>query len=159
VLAGTLLRRFNEWDLYSVIEINRWCLPENYVPSFFIETFRRCPSAFIVAEMGGQLIGYIMCRMEGGFSNIVRFKFVQKGHIISVAVLPEYRQRGIGSGLVGAVMRVLRGIGADECYLEVRETNDGAMGLYGKLGFSRARVIPRYYANSADAVLMVRSLS
>ena len=94
------LRQFDANDLESVIEINRTCLPENYASFFFMDTFQNCPTAFRVAEVGMRVVGYIMCRVEHGFSDVKRLKFVRKGHIISIAVLPEFRRAGIASELV-----------------------------------------------------------
>ncbi len=149
------LRQFDVEDLESVIEINRVCLPENYASFFFIDTYRSCPSTFVVAESEGRLLGYIMCRIEHGFSDIKRLKFVRKGHIISVAVLPDHRRAGIASQLVKQALQALRDIGADECFLEVRTTNDQALALYEKLRFSLARRVPHYYADGAEAMVMV----
>jgi len=152
------LRQFNTNDLESVIEINRTCLPENYASFFFIDTFRSCPAAFVVAEVGNRVVGYIMCRIEHGFSDLRRLKFVRKGHIISVAVLPEYRRNGAASELVKRALAALRETDTDECYLEVRDTNEIAIKLYEKLGFSLARRVPHYYADGAEASVMVISL-
>ena len=152
------LRQFNTNDLESVIEINRTCLPENYASFFFLDSYQSCPSAFRVAEVGTRIAGYIMCRIEHGFSDIKRLKFVRKGHIISVAVLPEFRRGGIASELVKQALSALRAMKADECYLEVRETNDTAIKLYEKLRFSLARKVPHYYADGAEALVMVITL-
>jgi ribosomal-protein-alanine N-acetyltransferase len=149
------LRQFNTKDLESVIEINRACLPENYASFFFIDTYQNCPSAFRVAEVGTRIAGYIMCRIEHGFSDIKRLKFVRKGHIISVAVLPEFRRGGIASELVKQALNALQEMKADECYLEVRATNDTAFKLYEKLGFSLERKVSHYYADGAEALVMV----
>jgi ribosomal-protein-alanine N-acetyltransferase len=152
------LRQFNTKDLESVIEINRTCLPENYASFFFIDTFQNCPSAFRVAQVGNQIVGYIMCRVEHGFSDIKRLKFVRKGHIISVAVMPEFRRAGIASELVKQALYALQEMKADECYLEVRATNETAIELYDKLRFSLARRVPHYYADGAEALVMAVSL-
>jgi ribosomal-protein-alanine N-acetyltransferase len=152
------LRPFNTKDLESVIEINRRCLPENYASFFFMDTFQNCPSAFRVAQVGTQIVGYIMCRIEHGFSDIRRLKFVRKGHIISVAVMPEYRRAGIASELVKQALEALQEMKADECYLEVRATNETAIKLYEKLAFSLARRVSHYYADGAEALVMVISL-
>ncbi len=149
------LRQFNTKDLESVTEINRTCLPENYASFFFLDTYQNCPNAFRVAEVGGRIVGYIMCRIEHGFSDIKRLKFTRKGHIISVAVLPEFRRDGIASELVKRALDALREMKADECYLEVRATNDTAIKLYEKLGFSLTRKVPHYYADGAEALVMV----
>jgi ribosomal-protein-alanine N-acetyltransferase len=152
------LRQFDARDLESVIEINRTCLPENYASFFFMDTFQNCPSAFRVAQVGTQTVGYIMCRIEHGFSDIRRLKFVRKGHIISIAVMPEYRRAGVASELVKQALSALQGMKADECYLEVRETNETAIKLYEKLEFSLARRVPHYYADGAEALVMVVTL-
>jgi ribosomal-protein-alanine N-acetyltransferase len=149
------MRKFDTRDLDAVIEINRTCLPENYASFFFIDTYRSCPSAFVVAEVGSKLVGYIMCRVEHGFSDIRRVRFVRKGHIISIAVIPEYRRLGIASGLVNRALQALREINADECYLEVRTSNENGLKLYEKLGFAAARRVSHYYADGAEAIVMV----
>lgn len=149
------MRQFNTKDLESVVEINRICLPENYASFFFMDTFQNCPSAFRVAEVGTRIVGYIMCRIEHGFSDVKRLKFVRKGHIISVAVLPEFRRAGIASELVKQALNALQDMKADECYLEVRETNETAIELYEKLGFSLARRVAHYYADGAEALVMM----
>ena len=149
------LRQFNTQDLESVIEINRTCLPENYASFFFMDTFQNCPSAFRVAQVGTQIVGYIMCRIEHGFSDIKRLKFVRKGHIISIAVMPEHRRAGIASELVKEALDALQEMKADECYLEVRATNETAIKLYEKLAFSLARRVSHYYADGAEALVMV----
>jgi len=149
------LRQFSAEDLDSVIEINRICLPENYASFFFMDTYRSCPSAFVVAESDGRIVGYIMCRIEHGFSDIKRLRFLRKGHIISVAVLPEYRRAGMATELVKRALQALREMNADECFLEVRTTNDQALKLYEKLGFALARRAPHYYADGAEAMVMI----
>jgi ribosomal-protein-alanine N-acetyltransferase len=149
------LRQFKAKDLESVMGINKTCLPENYASFFFLDTHQSCPSGFIVAEVGPRIVGYIMCRIEHGFSDIKRIKFVRKAHIISVAVLPEYRRAGIGSELVRHALSAQREAKAEECYLEVRTTNEVGLRLYEKLGFSPARRVPHYYADGAEALVMV----
>jgi ribosomal-protein-alanine N-acetyltransferase len=152
------LRQFSAEDLESVIEINRICLPENYASFFFMDTYRSCPSAFVVAESDGRIVGYIMCRIEHGFSDIKRLRFLRKGHVISVAVLPDYRRAGMATELVKRALQALREMNADECFLEVRTTNGQALKLYEKLGFSVSRRVPHYYADGAEAIVMVISL-
>ena len=50
--------------------INFECLPENYSSSFYRELFSRFPETFIVAEADDEVQGYIMCRVERGFSKL-----------------------------------------------------------------------------------------
>ncbi len=153
------LRRFSPADLEAVININRVCLPENYAAYFFIDTFNTLPETFIVADYQGQVVGYIMCRLEHGFSDLRKLRFARKGHIISVAVLPDFRNVGIGYSLVEQAISAFSGHHADECYLEVRTNNVLAINLYKKMGFEVTRTIPRYYFDGFDAYVMTKPLT
>lgn len=141
-------------DLRSVVHINMVCLPENYTDFFFIDLHQRFPETFIVAEENGEVVGYIMCRMELGLSNFGFKGLVKKGHIVSVAVLPQYRRKGIGEALVTKAIEGMRLYHAKQCFLEVRVTNTQAISLYKKLGFQVTRTIHGYYADGEDAYLM-----
>jgi ribosomal-protein-alanine N-acetyltransferase len=152
-----IIREFRENDLEPVIDINKKCLPENYAPWFFMEHYNQYPKAFLVAECKGIVVGYIMCRVEYGFSNH-KLGVCRKGHIVSIAVLPEYRRKGIGEDLLKEAMKALRTYQASEVYLEVRVSNKPAINLYKKLGFLIVRILRAYYMDGEDAFCMSRSL-
>lgn len=152
------LRKFTMDDLESVTKINQICLPENYTDIFFIDLSRRFPETFIVAEEDAKIAGYIMCRIEVGLSNLGFSGILKKGHVVSVAVLPEHRRKGIGEALVSKAMDGMRGYGAKQCYLEVRLTNREATSLYRKLGFETTRTVRGYYADGEDALVMTVDL-
>jgi ribosomal-protein-alanine N-acetyltransferase len=99
-----------------------------------------------------------MCRIEVGLSNFVLSGVVKKGHVVSVAVLPEHRRKGVGKGLVIKALEGMRAYGAKQCYLEVRVTNQEAISLYKKLDFEVTRTIHGYYADGEDALVMTVKL-
>ena len=148
------LRKFTVDDLQDVIRINRVCLPENYTDFFFLDLYRRFPETFIVAEENGEIAGYIMCRIEFGLSDFGFSGLIKKGHIVSVAVMPQHRRKGIGQALITEALNGMRHYGAKQCFLEVRVTNDPAISLYKKLGFKITRTIHGYYADGEDAYVM-----
>ncbi|MGQ9506908.1 MAG: ribosomal protein S18-alanine N-acetyltransferase [Candidatus Bathycorpusculaceae bacterium] len=152
------LRKFTMNDLQKVMHINRVCLPENYTDYFFIELHQRFPETFIVAEENGEVVGYIMCRIELGLSNFGFSGLLKKGHIVSVAVLHSYRRKGIGKALVTQALENMRIYNAKQCFLEVRVTNTPAIELYKKLGFEITRTIHGYYSDGEDAYVMTRKL-
>lgn len=145
-------------DLQSVMHINRVCLPENYSDYFFVDLYQRHPETFIVAEQDSEVIGYIMCRIETGLSNFGFSGLIRKGHVVSVAVLPQYRRKGVGEALIKEAMNGMRKYNAKQCFLEVRVTNIDAISLYKKLGFEITRTIHGYYADGEDAYLMNKKL-
>jgi len=152
------LRKFNTNDLERITYINRTCLPENYSDYFFVELHHRFPETFIVAEENGEVVGYIMCRIETGLSSFVFRGLIKKGHIVSVAVLQEYRRKGIGEALVAKAMENMRLYKAKHCFLEVRVANTAAVDLYKKLGFEVSRTVRGYYADGEDAYVMETKL-
>lgn len=152
------LRRFQPEDLDKVIHINQVCLPENYSNYFFMDLYEHYPETFIVAEVYGEVVGYIMCRIETGLPDFGLLGITRKGHVISIAVLPEYQRKGIGEALMQEAMTRMKTYKAKEVYLEVRITNEPAVGLYRKLGLETQRTIRSYYADGEDAAVMTRKL-
>lgn len=152
------IRKFTPDDLQSVMQINRETLPENYSDYFFMDLYERFPETFIVAENEGRIAGYIMCRIEVGLSNFGLGGLIRKGHVVSVAVVPRARRKGIAKALLNTAMEGMRSYKAKQCYLEVRVTNDAGVALYKKLGFEVSRTVHGYYSDGEDAHVMSKKL-
>jgi len=153
------LRRFRPDDLEKVMGINQVCLPENYSTYFFMELYERYPETFIVAEVAGETVGYIMCRIETGLPDFGLLGITKRGHVISIAVLPQYQRKGMGEALMREAMVAMREYKAKDCYLEVRASNFQAIRMYEKLGFETSRTVRSYYADGEDAAIMTRKLA
>jgi len=149
-----LIRQFEETDLEEIIHINQTCLPENYSSSFFLDIYQKFPKTFLIATADKKVVGYLMFRIEIGFSNSKRFKISRKGHLISLAIQAEYRGRGIASNLLSEALRKISEYDISECYLEVRVSNKTAIDLYKRLKFKITRTLHGYYQNGEDAYLM-----
>ncbi len=148
----------SEEELRRVIEINMVTLPEHYPYFFWLEHFSLWRDIFLAALVGEEIVGYNMCRIEYGIGH-VRKGIVKQGHVVSIAVLPEFRRRGIASALMLKAMEVMKEkYGAGEVYLEVRVSNEPAIRLYEKLDFKKVKVLKRYYLDGEDAYLMAREL-
>jgi len=140
------------------MHINQVCLPENYTTFFFMNLHQRFPETFIVAEENGEVVGYIMCRIETGIPSFKLLGITRKGHVISIAVLPEHQREGIGYALMREAMQAMVNCKAKECYLEVRASNVPAVNLYRKMGFEVLRTVNGYYADGEAAYVMARKL-
>ncbi len=79
-------------------------------------------------------------------------------HIITIDVLPRVRRSGIGTELLRAAEERLRGLGSRGVLLETAVDNEPAIRFYNRHGYSVLRVIPRYYLESIDALLMGKRL-
>jgi ribosomal-protein-alanine N-acetyltransferase len=153
-LGDYIIRRCEPGDLIPVMEINLKTLPEHYSDYFYESLLTELPEAFLVAEHQGKLVGYIMCKTEYGFSNFKKLGFVKKGHVVSVAVLEEHRKKGLGGAIVEEAIKGVKEKRCDELYLEVRCSNNEAVRLYEKLGFSIKQRLKTYYRDGEDAFLM-----
>jgi ribosomal-protein-alanine N-acetyltransferase len=161
-LQNATVRRIGEYgvrlcgreDLTGVIAVNWASLPEHYSDFFFDELLREAPEAFLVADWNARIVGYIMCRIEYGFSTLRRFGLARKGHIVSVAVLEPHRRKGVGRILVEEALQAMRRRGCTEAYLEVRVSNAGATALYDRLGFQQSARLENYYRDGEAAYQM-----
>ena len=156
---GFTLRTFTVSDLERVMHINTKCLPENYSSFFYKDLYTRFPDTFVVAEMDGEIQGYIMCRIEKGWSKRGRLSPARLCHVVSIAVMEGYRRRGIGLALVKEGMgRGRRIYDCGEGYLEVRVSNEAAVNLYAKLDFTKVKRNYGYYLDGEDAWVMASPL-
>ncbi len=153
-----IIRRCEYKDIPSVIDINMKNLPENYSDYFFESLLNEFPEAFIVAELNSRIVGYIMCKIEFGFSNFKRLGFVKKGHVVSIAVNEEHRGRKIGKALMEESISAMMAKRCDEAYLEVRVSNTPAIKLYEQLNFVIKSRLRSYYRDGEDAYLMALDL-
>jgi len=153
-IGDCILRRCELGDIIPVMEINLRTLPEHYSDYFYESLLEELPEAFIVAEISGKMVGYIMCKMEHGFSNFKKLGFVKKGHVVSIAVINEHRSKGFGSALVNESIEGVKIRQCSELYLEVRCSNNDAVRLYEKLGFSIIQRLKAYYRDGEDAYVM-----
>jgi ribosomal-protein-alanine N-acetyltransferase len=149
------IRGFRSDDLDRVMDINVDTLPENYSTFFYRDLYRRFPETFLVAEADGAIQGYMMCRIERGLAKLKSLRPAKQCHVVSIAVRESYRRRGIASELMTTVLeRAKENYGATECFLEVRMSNDAAINLYEKLGFSKMKRNYGYYIDGEDAWVM-----
>jgi len=154
------IKPFKEEDLDEVAHINWTSLPEKYTKSFILSIYQRFPKAFFVATVDYKIVGYIMCRVETGFSTIKKLSIAKKLHIISIAVLPKYRRMGIGQALISKILESkLPEYNVNECYLEVRPSNKAAIDLYKKFAFKLVKEILHYYRDGESAYVMALDLT
>lgn len=83
-----------------------------------------------------------------------------EAEILNIAVSENYRRCGVGRLLVSYMLNVCRVNNISHVFLEVRQSNHKARGLYNSCGFEEIGIRKRYYVNpQEDAVLMKLQLS
>ena len=153
-----IIRSFRPEDLQQVVRINQTCLPENYPESFFLLIYSSFPEGFldVTTPETGEIVGYTMNRVESSVSNYSKnpLKRVKKGHVISIAVMPFVRHQRLGYRLMVSSLDEMVKQGAEECFLEVRQSNTPAITLYEQMGFVKIKLLKKYYSDNENAYLM-----
>jgi ribosomal-protein-alanine N-acetyltransferase len=99
------------------------------------------------AMMGSAMVGFILSRLAAG-----------EAEILSVAIAPARRGRGLARPLLDLHLRRLAGLGARTIFLEVDKNNAPARALYNRAGFHEVGQRQGYYAGGAVALVLRRDL-
>ena len=143
-----IVRNAVEGDLKGLVEIEQACFATPWSEESLRYEVCENPDALILVsqELDGTLTGYlgVWC-------------IADEGHILNVAVKPEYRQMQVGTALISAMLTITERKGVLSHTLEVRADNEPAIRLYEKFGFREAGIRPHYYEEDGeDAVIMWR---
>ena len=116
------------------------------------------PTAFERELTQNAMARYVVVR-ESAHAPVVGYAgvwlMVDEAHVVTVAVIPDLRGRGLGKLLVHGLVTVAIEHGMALATLEVRPSNEVARKLYGLFGFYEVGVRKGYYAdNHEDAVIM-----
>lgn len=116
---------------------------DTFSENTFLSLYRRCSNLFIAAEVDKIITGYM-----------VTCSYWKRGRVISIAVDPIYRRKGIGSALVNFTLNQLRASYIKTLELEVRITNSEGICFWKSLGFFILKIVPNYYIDGTDALIM-----
>jgi ribosomal protein S18 acetylase RimI-like enzyme len=102
--------------------------------SWYMELVKRDEKniGIIVAEEENKVVGYIVVGMDNGRSQIYGFLW---GHIVSLAVDPEYHGHGVGSELISAGLKWLKDKGVTYAEVLTDQNNIAAIRAYEKNNF------------------------
>lgn len=138
-----MIRPFSLADLDRILQIEHLSFPKSpYDGVTFVQLHWLHPGTFwVYVGTGnkweeGQLLGYLI--------------FSRDGHIISIAIHPHHRRRGIAKELIEEAIQRFH---FKKLWAEVRRSNGGAQSFYLKLGFKIVDDIPNYYGNE-DALIV-----
>lgn len=100
------------------------------------------PGGFALLVEDEAPLGFILCRAMAG-----------EAEILTLAVDPPARRRGLARALVEAAAGAARMAGAQTLFLEVADDNPGALALYDAAGFARAGIRRGYYDRGPDGTV------
>ena len=139
------IRPADERDLVKILRIEKEC----FTDPWSINVFRGAmsephTSVFVLLDETEEVAGYSV-------SDVV----LDEGALDNLAVTAEKRGQGAGAMLLQNVLEDARNKGVKRFFLEVRKSNEKALKLYEKAGFTRLSVRKAYYQDPVeDAIVM-----
>jgi ribosomal protein S18 acetylase RimI-like enzyme len=128
------IRPFQPTDLDDVIGLWQSCnlvRPWNSPSKDIARKLAVKPEWFLVATLGGEIVGSIMVGYEG-----------HRGWINYLAVVPQFRRGRIGTRLMERAEAILRAVGCPKINLMVRlESKQELSRFYEDLGFRQDAVV------------------
>ena len=142
----SIIRSMRAEDAAKVASLEAEIFSQPWSENAFLDSLRLPDTIFLVAE--GVIQGYIGMYLA-----------VDEGEITNVAVDPACRRRGIGEGLLTEMKKRATDHKIARIVLEVRVSNEGAIRLYEKQGFSSVGIRRGFYEfPREDARIMVCAL-
>lgn len=149
------VRKYEPEDFERLLEIDQACFIEGIAYSpMELRYFLAMPSAISrVGVNDDKILGFIVAdrfRPRRASRSV--------GKIITIDVAPEAQHIGLGTLLMNSAEHELKQAGCDYVSLEVAVDNAPALNFYKKHGYSVLKVLPRYYLDSIDGLLMGKRL-
>lgn len=130
-------------DARSLADLHATCFPAPWEADL-LEIFLAAPDSLcFVCWEGESAAGFLLARIAA-----------DESEILTLAVDPFARRRGIGRALLTAALAALQARGVRRLFLEVDEANQAAIALYRGFGAEPVGRRPGYYADGGDAAIL-----
>lgn len=144
-LTDYSLRSMQESDLDAVLQIESDVHSHPWTRGNFTDSLNAGHQAWVMM-LEDKMIGYTVMMLV-----------LDEAHLFNISIAELYQKQGLGQTLLKDMINHAQALGALNMFLEVRASNDSAIGLYEKVGFIEVNVRHGYYQASSgreDAVLM-----
>ncbi len=139
------IEKMEPHHLPDILKVEAECFSDPWTEQMFKEELSGKFAHYFVAEEDGHAVGYMgMWALSG------------EGHITNVAVGKDYRRQGFARALISHFIDIAKKENLEFMTLEVRASNEPAIGLYKSFGFTQVGVRKKYYDNSEDALLLTK---
>lgn len=141
--SGEIRERERDYS-EEIAELEKECFPDDFWSREAIESsLKRTDILFDLEFSEGKAVGYFLAAAAFG-----------EGELYRIAVLPTFRGQGKGERLMKSFLKSLPEE-TKKVYLEVRESNRCAIGLYEKFGFRRIGERKNYYGNENGLIYIL----
>ena len=148
--AEVAVDKVHRGDLAGIGELEKASFADPWSPASFEQILDEPAVFFGVARASetNAVLGYV-----------VAWFAADEGEIANLAVREPTRRRGIGAALLDATLNEAKRRGALLMFLEVRQSNEAARGLYASRGFEEVGRRSKYYRHPVeDAIILRREL-
>ena len=142
-----MIRAAEEEDLAEILKIQALCFKEPWSMEALESTFAH-PRAIV----------QVVRDEEGVVGFTIALSAADECELLSVAVQPEYKRRGLGRRLCKTLEQHAHKLGARAIYLEVRASNEVARAFYVVMGYEFVAKRKHYYQDGEDALIMRTTL-
>ena len=146
-----LYRDFAPEDFDTLWRMDQECFPPGiaYSRTELLHYVNRTTTFTVVAECDGEIAAFLIAEVS---------KRRKAGHVITIDVADRFRRHQIGTHLMAECERRVMESGGDALFLETAVNNAGAIAFYKRHKYRVLEVLPRYYQNELDALLMGKRL-
>ena len=140
-IAKQNIRTVRQEDIEEISLLEQASFNDPYPSYFLSELARDNPETFLVLTLNNEIVGYgVVDHWE------------DHNHLISIAVRPDSRKKGLGEALL---MELEKRLSKERpLRLEVRQSNLAAIRLYSKGGFKKTGLAEGYYGDGENAITM-----
>lgn len=145
------IRQLIDTDLPQLLALEEATQTEPWSEAAFKRCFEAGYPGWVIAEAEA-LLGFVLLSIAAG-----------ECHILNLCVAPAHQRQGLGRRLLDYALVFAKQQGAGIAYLEVRRSNQAAIGLYRMENFKQVGERQAYYplphGKSEDALVFARDLS
>ena len=136
----------DDLELFAALEAEVFA-EDPWTPYMIAEELSSPASRYwIAADESGDVVGYGGAKVGG-----------DQADVMTIGVRAHARGQGIGATILGELLAWSREAGAREIFLDVRPSNEGAIGLYESRGFVEIGRRPRYFRNPVEEAVEMRA--
>lgn len=144
--AGFTLRPARESDVQGITRVEKASFSDPWSEADFTSVVSAPRAIFLVAANGEDgVAGYVLV-----------MTVLEEAEVLNIAVHPASRGKSLGGRLLDAGMAEASRRGAQEMFLEVRESNEAALRLYRSRGFEAIARRKKYYRTPVEDALVLR---
>ena len=139
------IRNMESRDVSKIAKLEEICFNDPWSENSIASELDNKLSHWLVAVEDDNVVGYVGSQTVLGETDMM-----------NIATHPDYRKQGIATRLILGLVDAQEKRGSHSLMLEVRASNETAISLYRKLGFSEVGRRKNYYRNPKEDALILR---